>query len=132
MESKMKYRILKGRRGSWQIPVSWDNGTTQILPCVHLAFCKFDKGGSRYHDPLQWEEGSPEDALHHWRMVDQLRLLEETRRVIVTTDYNPENKQGLGAFKRSGYVGAYDIDNIIVDTASGIRFDIVRRYCEQQ
>jgi hypothetical protein len=116
-----KWTNIKGQQGQWYATVRWEDGETQVLPCVHRYYFKKGAQGPYYHDTL--EGVSMEDA----RLLKHLEQIRSSRRVIVTDDEVDETKFGDGRFRRTGYVAVFDIDDLEIE-GHGYRFRFVERY----
>jgi hypothetical protein len=110
---------ITGSQGTWQVTVKYDDGTTDVLPCVHQYFWQNAPGGPYYDDPLDEGDGGIGDTNKFQKHV---ALIREKGRVVLTTD---ESKgRGKGFFQRTGYVAVYSIADFTLDeTRVRFRFD---------
>jgi hypothetical protein len=112
----VKKKGIRGAQGSWDVVVTYTDGTKQTLPTAHKFFWK---GRNRY------ERGGPDDPTWEYyraqpRFPDHVALLKQTKRVAVTIDDFDRNS---GLWQRKDYVGVFDIDDITVDgTDMSFRF----------
>jgi hypothetical protein len=95
-----KWTSIKGHAGQWWATVRWDDGSKEVLPCVHQCYWKNDERGPYYHDPLDGVSMQDPKLLKHF---EQLR---SAGRVILTSDDVDEAKHGDGRFRRTGYLAA--------------------------
>jgi hypothetical protein len=110
-----------GSQGSWDVRVYYTDGTSEMMPTAHKAFW-------RPGNPPRYERGGPDDVT--WdkyrslpRYPAHVALLKQAKRVVVTTDdFDPVTL----AYRRTDYVGVYDIDDIKVDDA-GMSYRFVNR-----
>lgn len=116
-----KWISIKGHAGQWSAEGRWDDGSKEILPCVHQCYWRTEERGSYYHDPLDGLSMQDPKVLKHF---EQLRT---ANRVILTSDDVDETKQGGGRFRRTGYVGVFDIAELEVDR-QGYRFRFSKRH----
>ena len=112
---------IKGSQGSWEAEVTYPDGRQEVLACVHEYFWKKGPSGACYDDP--W---TPE-LLKSNKFIKHVDLMRTKGRVIVTKDdVNKSKNRGAGFFARTGYVGVFDIDGLVVDD-NGTRFNFTRR-----
>jgi hypothetical protein len=108
----------KGSQGSWEADAHHPDGHVERLACAHQHWWK----NGRYSDPLPTHLRKPEKKFS--RYID---LLRSTHRVILTSDSTNDQKfRGEGFFTRAGYIGVFEISDIVLDD-DGLRFNFVRR-----
>lgn len=108
----MSKRKPIGKRGSWFATVGGE-----LLPCVHQHWFQ---PGPKYEDPGV-EVGNP-----IWdEFIEELK---KTGKVIVTSD---DPAPGTGAFRRTGYIAIWSIDNVRVEEGC-LRFCFIERLEELQ
>jgi|SRR6516164_4801101 hypothetical protein len=114
-------KSIRGSQGKWDVDVTYSDGSRETLPTAHRYFWK---GGDVYH------RGDPDISWPIFRdkpqFEEHVNLIKEKRRVVVTTD---DIDEATGMFKRTGYVGVFDVDGISV-TKDGLTFRFVRRLPE--
>jgi hypothetical protein len=71
-----KWTSIKGQQGQRWATVRWDEGSKEILPCVHQYYWKVDGRGPYYHDLL--DGVSMQDS----RLLKQFEQMRSTGRVI--------------------------------------------------
>jgi hypothetical protein len=113
----------KGSQGQWQATVTYNDGTQEILPCVHSFFWR---AGRHFHDPWTPEWFTKTKFKKH------VALIKEKMRVIVTdSDVDPRKVRivgrGHGAIKRLGYKGIFTIENLVINE-QGVSFDFAGSY----
>ena len=101
--------------------VTYPDRHKQKLPCFHKRFLE----GMTYRGPdPQSVQVGPRGQREHRRNMD---LLWTTRRAIITTDtLDTTRPMGDGYFKRTGYIGIFEVGNI-VEAETGVQFDLVSR-----
>lgn len=109
---------FKGSQGSWEAEVTYSDGSSEALACVHKRFFKRDAAGFYYYydDPctLPLRESA--------KFAKHVELIRSKGRVILTTHDVTESKgRGEGFFKRTGYVAVYPISDFVLDD-DGMRF----------
>jgi hypothetical protein len=119
-------KTIRGTQGSWDVEVAYADGSKETLPTAHKHFWKVDHGGPYYErgpTDVSWANFSqnPKFAPH-------LALLNEKWRVVLTTD---EIDEAAGLFKRTGYVGVFDIAEVSVGE-NGLFFRFLRRLPQMQ
>lgn len=95
-------KTMRGSQGSWDVEVTYADGSKEILPTVHRYFWKVDLAGPYYQRgpaDITWD-GFRQNA----RFADHLALLSAKKRVVLTTD---DIDEAPGLFKRTGYVGVF-------------------------
>jgi hypothetical protein len=115
------WRSAKGSQGTWHADVTWSDGTTERLACVHQHFSR----AGHYYDPLSsefYDTPADEDP----RFAEWLDLIRAKGRVIMTKS-DPVPGKGYTALRRSQYVAVFDVTDIIRDDA-GLHFRFVRRF----
>jgi len=77
-------KTLRGRQGSWDVEVTYADGSKEVLPTAHQLFWKVDQTGPYY-------QRGPAD--HSWdgfrqnaKFADHVALLNAKKRVVLTTD----------------------------------------------
>lgn len=115
----MKKVIMKsiiGTQGSWEAQVSYDDGSKEMLPCLHKYYTKGI--WPKYYDPWATDQGYAirESA----KFTKHIALIQENRRVILTDDEVDESKnRAEGFFQRKpkphGYLGVYAIKDFVLD-----------------
>ncbi len=109
-----RWKSIKGSQGAWNAKVEYDDGSTEVLACVHDRFWR---EGRQYHDP--WNGG---DMRQSKKFQDHIDLMRSKGRVIMTSNKMDVNRaRGAGAMKRLGYRGIFNIENFTCDDR-GIRF----------
>lgn len=119
--AEMEKVHIRGSQGSWDAEVTYPDGRTERLPCVHAHYWQKEPTGNYYNDP--W---IPElrDTGKYKKLVEQISTV---RRVIVTTDTVDLTKpRGAGYFQRTGYTGVFTIDEFEANDER-MRFRFVNR-----
>jgi hypothetical protein len=114
----MKVKRITGSQGSWDVRVTYTDGTSQMLPTAHKEFWKGDRYERGGPDDVSWKHYSSRP-----RFQKHVELLHQTKRVAVTFDHFDH---AAGIWHRDGYSGVFDIDDIKVDD-DGMSFRFVRR-----
>lgn len=111
---------ISGQAGRWTAQVTYPDGQKQELGCVHQYFFK----GMEYSAPALTKVNVGTRGRNEYRRCCD--LIRETNRVVITLDsFDDTRPLGDGSFKRTGYVGVYQIANLIEDD-NGVRFDLIR------
>ena len=117
-------KIGRGRQGWWFVPVTFRNGESKVLPCVHKQWVQMANGEMRYQDP--WHGLSLDDP----RLLKQIESINNNGLVALTDDdYFPEFAAGGGRFSRKGYIAVYKVDNPIRDQR-GFGLNFVERVAD--
>ena len=117
---------LRGSQGSWDVEVTYADGSKEVLPTAHQLFWKVDQNGPYYQRgpaDLSWE-GFRQNA----KFADHVAFLDAKKRVVLTTD---DIDEVTGLFKRTGYVGVFDIAEVSLGE-NGLFFRFVRRLPQLQ
>jgi hypothetical protein len=105
----------KGHRGSWF--AIWQG---QPFPCVHKHWHR----GDWYEDPYVEPDIQPK-----WHAF--LAAIKNQGKVIETTDRVPDDER-RGSWRRSGYVGLWEIDNYeLQSTTDPGRFQLRFRFAKR-
>jgi hypothetical protein len=107
---------IKGNQGVWNAKVEYDDGSVEILACVHDR-CWVS--GNHYHDA--WDGPRAKIARKTKKFRDHVELMRTRKRVIVTSN----ETHGIRAQTRVGYRGVFNIDNFTFSEADGVSFDFV-------
>jgi hypothetical protein len=119
-------KTIRGSQGSWDVEVTYADGSKEVLPTAHRYFWKVDQTGPYYQrDPA---DASWSGFRQHAKFADHVALLNAKKRVVLTTD---DINEAAGVFKRTGYVGVFDIADFSLDE-SGLFFRFVRRLPQLQ
>jgi hypothetical protein len=104
--------------------VTYDDGNTEVLPCVHQYFCQKGPDGLCYDDPF----ANGDDILDRVKFQKHVALIREKGRVVRTTDdVDPSKGRGRGFFQRTDYVAVFSIADFTLD-GTRIRFRFVERF----
>jgi hypothetical protein len=114
------YRKIFGPQGSWLAKVTWDNGTTEMLPTAHKECLIGMHYRRRITNPAFTMSRAP-GKLEAWKTA----LL--THHKIVLTESTGE--VGETEVKRKGYIDIFDVENIeLIGDGAEHDFDLCRRY----
>jgi hypothetical protein len=109
---------IEGTQGSWAAEVTYTDGSTETLACVHAVLCQ--------GQPMRYLDRGWLTQLS--KFPRYFELINEKRRVIVTNDQvggdgdvtSPNN-----SWRRKGYVGVFDITE--PTAADGLQFEFTKR-----
>jgi len=112
-------------RRAWFATATWEDKTQDRLPCAHKYWCE----GNWPHYSDAWFGTT--DAAHHGKVAPWIAAAKADPRVILTEDaVNKDAISGDGFFTRTGYVGVFDIADLIIDR-DGLRFKFTKRYSKK-
>lgn len=127
-EQPRKWKSITGFQGQWKAEVEWDDGSKEVLTCVHQLLCKGSGSGFRYEDPNDW---IGKNVAARSKFAEQVQMIKSERRVIVTTDSINENvPYGDGYYTRTGYVGVFDVADIKSNSNGRLAFRFTKRYAK--
>jgi hypothetical protein len=112
----------RGTQGSWNVEVTYADGTKEVLPTAHRLFWKVDRDGPYF------QRGPSDVGWQHYtgrkkKFAAYMELLKAKKRVVVTND---DFDMETGFAKRTGYVAVYDVADISLD-ADGLFYRFVNR-----
>jgi hypothetical protein len=111
---------IAGQAGRWSAVVTYPDGQQEELGCVHQHFFK----GMQYSQPAPAKLNIATRGLNEYRRC--VDLIKAKGLVIITVDsFDDRRPLGDGSFKRTGYVGVFEVTNLIEDE-KGFSFDLVR------
>ena len=115
---------FKGSQGSWEAVVTYDDGTSETLACVHSDHLA---AGRLYHDPGFTDKGHVTFG-NTARVKRYIDLIRTKGRVIRTENkIDPSKQRGRGRYKRlAKSYAVFPIINFVID-ANGLRFDFCPR-----
>jgi hypothetical protein len=58
-KNKMRQLSIKGQQGPWYATVKWEDGSSEVLPCIHDAFCRKDTTYVRDHAVILPDDATP-------------------------------------------------------------------------
>jgi hypothetical protein len=119
MTDRLRYRSLKGCQGSWLIEVTYEDGTTEMVPNAHADFYN---GRTRRYVRKNDDMMKFPSKRESWRE----RLYRSHK--VVLTESSWEDEVGVGGnLHRKSYVGLFDIAELEENDDSH-SFTITNRY----
>ena len=123
----MKYKKIRGLQGQWKAEVTWEDGSKELLTCVHQKLCKGGGASFRYEDPNGWIDVN--NKRRDKQFAEQVGMLQSKQRVVVTVDKVNEGKPyGDGYFTREDYLGVFDIADLRFDDNGRLAFRFTKDY----
>jgi hypothetical protein len=126
MTTSPPVKKIRGCQGSWDVEVTYADGSKETLPTAHQYFWKVDQAGPYYQRDAA--DASWAGFQQNAKFADHVALLNAKKRVVLTTD---DINEGTGLWKRTGYVGVFDIAEVSL-SENGLFFRFVRRLPQLQ
>ena len=114
---RLRYSNLTGRQGDWLVEVTWEDGTTELLPTAHTRF--YD-GATRIYLRTDNSMERFNGKLSSWKD----RIYRTQKVVLTDSDWDTDAPP-----KRTGYIGVFDIAELeFKGTGAAHSFKLVNRY----